>query len=107
MEQENNKWDLRMYKRYVDDTNLIIKVKVHEEQDTTTTDNRMREEANNIKELADSVMPKTIMMEVDLPSNHGGGKMPILDLECWVNKDNNVEKHQFFRKLMTTTKVIM
>ena len=56
MGQENNRWDLRMYKRYMDDANLIVKVRVQPGEGN----NRIKEEANNIKELANSVMLETI-----------------------------------------------
>ena len=102
---KEGRWDMRMYKRYVDDANLAIRIRKQtlEEQAETA---RIKEEANKIKELADTIMPVTITMEVDMPSNHVGGKMPILDLECWVDKEGKI-RHQFYRKPMATTKVMM
>ena len=44
-------------------------------------------------------------MEVDYPSNHLGGKLPILDLEVWV--EGTKVLHRFYKKSMATKMVIL
>ena len=38
-------------------------------------------------EIANTVMPKSIVMEVDFPSAHSSRRIPILDMEVWVRKE--------------------
>ena len=45
-------------------------------------------------------------MEVDFPSNHTNGTLPILDLEVWV-EDGCKILHRFYRKTVASKGVIM
>jgi hypothetical protein len=45
-----------------------------------------------------------IRMEEDFPSNHPSSKLPILDLEVWVEAGQI--RHQFFKKPMANRKVV-
>ena len=38
-------------------------------------------------EMANTVIPKSIVMEVDFPSSHSTFRSPILDTEVWVTKE--------------------
>ena len=51
-----------------------------------------------MKEIANSVMPNAIVMEEDTASAHANGRLPILDMELWV--ENNTLFHQFYKKPM-------
>ena len=56
-----------------------------------------------VKELANSILP-WIQMEEDIPSNHMDGKLPILDLHCWLDREDGVYKihYDFYRKPMAS-----
>ena len=45
-----------------------------------------------------------IIMVEDFPTNHPTGRLPILDLEFWM--ENNHIRHQFYRKPMASRKLI-
>ena len=65
-----------------------------------------KDTANILCGLANTIAPGMIKMEVDYPSNHHNGRLPILDLEVWVDEDNKV-LHQFYKKSMATTMVVL
>ena len=46
-----------------------------------------------------------IQMEEDVPSNHDGGKIPILDLKCWMEVDGE-KRFQHFEKPMAIKLVL-
>jgi hypothetical protein len=89
---------MMMYLRYVDDANVAVvpmpegtkvvdEELVHEEEKveedrTKETDRRV---AEMVRELADQLMPM-IKLEEDFPSNHETKKLPILDLEVWMEE---------------------
>ena len=55
--------------------------------------------AKLLKEIANTIIPM-IKMNEDVPSNYQSGKLPILDLEVWVQ--GNRIYHQFFKKPMAS-----
>ena len=86
-----------MYKRYVDDINIVVK---SVSADTTYNDGRivtMQNHDNNrtepkdkhtmetLQQIANDIHP-SIQLEIDVPSNHKDGKMPILDLKVWLEE---------------------
>ena len=109
--------EIKMYKRYVDDTNIIIKTlnpgqrwdkvaqqikvypdKVEEDQDT---ENDVRT-AREIRKMADSI-DTSIQWEEAVPSKSPGGKLPILDLQCWSEQTEEGSTkiyYAFYRKPM-------
>ena len=94
--------EVKLYQRYVDDLNMAAKIpRITQQQDNKT----LEDKAVQIKQIADTVLPGTITMEIDLPQYHTNNKLPILDLECWVR--NNQILHQFYRKPVASTRVIM
>ena len=56
------------------------------------------------REVANTILP-CIQVEEDVPSAHMSGKMPVLDLEVWVDGDQI--RHQFFRKPVANTKLVL
>ena len=86
---------IEMYKRYVDDINIIIKTK--READESTTIERIKEVGNGIH--------GSIQLEADYPSKYEDNKVPILDLKVWVNEENNVV-HEYYMKPVSSKSVI-
>ena len=93
---------LLLYKRYVDDINMIInKMKAisnkrDEEEDKNIMD-KVRQIANSIHE--------SIQIETDTPAQNKDKKMPILDIKAWTetrtDKDGNKTSkilHEFYHK---------
>ena len=50
-------------------------------------------------------MPTMIVMEEDSPSAHSNRRLPVLDMEFWV--EDNTIYHQFYKKPMASRKVTM
>ena len=95
---DENGLRLRMYKRYVDDVNVVINapragLKFVESEGKVIQDESVAEQEQNIKankrcmalfqKIGNSIYP-SIELEVDYPSRHEDGKLPILDLIVWV-----------------------
>ena len=107
-----------LYQRYIDDLNMALSClppglrlrnnklalvpELVECDKSVSGDVRT---ARLIREIANSVMPSVIIMEEDTPSAHTNGRLPILDMEFWV-EDNSI-LHQFYKKPMATRKVTM
>ena len=73
-----------MYKRYVDDSNQVVKRKQGQ-----TNDEMHRE----LLKIANTVV-KDIEMEIDTCEKHEDGKLPILDLKVWLQENGDlVYKH--------------
>ena len=78
-----------LYKRYVDYLNMALKVK------KTRTDGGGEEAgekldkktARELRIVANSVMPRSVVMEEDFPSNHESGRLPILDMVMLVESN--------------------
>ena len=51
------------------------------------------------------MMPSSIKMKVDIPSNHGNKRLPILDMEMWV--EGNTIHHNHYAKPMASKAIIM
>ena len=107
-----------MYQRYIDDLNmalscippglrfcnnkLVLEPELVESDKTISDDVRT---ARMMKDIANTVMPSMIVMEEDSPSLHTNGRLPVLDMEFWV--EDNLIFHQFYKKPMATRKVTM
>lgn len=105
-----------MYSRYVDDGNMalnatevgarIVQGKVSIQPESIEEDTGIpadKRTAKLISSVANTISPM-IQMEEECPSNHPDGRMPILDLEVWVEKRKI--HHQFFKKPMAGRKVV-
>lgn len=78
---ENN-MILELYKRYVDDSNMVVN-----DLRTDTTDKSVVE---HISKIADSIDP-CIKTTYDYCSNYEDGKVPMLDTKLWIGKSVNDE----------------
>ena len=92
---EKDGMKLIMYKRYVDDINLVVEVKEEEEEKEVWQS--IRDEGNKIHE--------SIQLEEDYPSNYPDKKVPILDIKVWVNEEGKVV-HEYYRKQVSSKAVI-
>ena len=88
--------------RYVDDVNVIVRVENKDHLDKKALEEQT---ANIILNLADSINPGVLKFEVDYPSRNLSGKLPTLDLECWVSGNNQVE-FTFYKKNVSTNNVL-
>ena len=70
--------DMKLYSRYVDDTNLVVKAVNADE-----TENKEEKTMLILQDIANAIHP-SIQVTVDFPSNHENGRMPILDTEQWI-----------------------
>ena len=110
--------EMKMYERYVDDSNQVARVPPHgfkldrermklvpdhnndgggEKED----DERL---AEILKEIANSVMP-CIQMEADWPSKNEDGKLPILDLKVWTNDKGDI-LYTHYEKPMSSKSIL-
>ena len=74
--------ELKMYSRYVDDTNLVIKTKKGGEE--VNIQIRNERSMKRLQQIGNSIQ-RNITVTVDFPSKHENGRMPILDTEQWIN----------------------
>ena len=108
-----------MYQRFIDDLNLVPEVveagwkfcnetrRMIFQEDLVQNDSTVEDDRRTalvIKDIANSVHPM-IQMEEDCPSNHNDGKMPILDLECWMD-DEGIVRFQHYEKPMANKQVL-
>ena len=107
---------LKMYIRYVDDSNLatnplqlgcryennqlVIKKELIEKDKGEKPDKLT---ARILKEIANTIT-KMIQMEEDVASNYTDNKLPILDLKVWLEKEEDLVaiRHEFFKKPMAS-----
>ena len=126
---EDNGLKLRVYKRYVDDINVIMNtpssglrfVDGRVIQDEWVAELEKDVEADRrcmllVQSIGNSIH-SSIELEVDYPSQHGDRKLPILDLKVWLEKKNrevegaqgqpvSVVLHEFFYKDLSSRSVI-
>ena len=79
IERMNNaKLELKMYKRYVDDANVIVN-----DLRTDTTD---EEVIKKVSEIANTI-DKNIKSTYDYGSKYEDGRLPMLDLKLWIGQN--------------------
>jgi hypothetical protein len=111
-----------MYKRYVDDIDTAVVPQQagteYIDGELVVTEERLAEDKDVpidvrtgrlLREIANEVMKPMIKLVEDVPTNHESKKIPILDLEVWVervqHKDLDVRpviKHRFYKKPMAS-----
>ena len=84
-----------MYKRYVDDINLIVEVKNETEE---------KELWREIRSTGDNIH-ESIQLEADFPTNYPDKKVPILDIKVWVDTNGKV-LHEYYCKPVSSKSVI-
>ena len=75
--------ELKMYSRYVDDTDLVIKTK-KEGDEKINIQNREERTMKRLHQIENSIH-WSIRVTLDFPSKHENGRMPILDTEQWID----------------------
>ena len=107
-----------MYKRYVDDLNMAVTVfppgvrfiagkmlLLPEEVEQDEEEEDDRRVARELRKVANTILPRSVVMEEDFPTNHLQEKLPILDMEMWWENDTLL--HQHYTKPMASRSVIM
>ena len=109
-----------MYKRYVDDINMVISAtqpgmrykntKLYLSRNAICEDQGIDADKRTmllIQDIGNDIHP-SIQLEVDFPSNHEDGKMPILDLKVWIEKHeaHAMIMHEFYSKEVSSKNVI-
>eukprot|EP00794_Sanderia_malayensis_P004077 gene4077-4631_t len=101
-----NRIEVQLYSRYVDDINIVAKAindKPSEPRDKVTME-KIQVIANEIHEC--------IKVTIDYPSNHENNRMPVLDVEQWVQPTqcNGATKskilHSHYMKPMASKQVL-
>ena len=97
-----------LYKRYVDDTNMIVvPPKRLEERERAKEGTESQGNGKKVGELcrkiADTVSDM-LKFEEDIGEKYADGKLPILDLKVWLEKEEQGVKikHEFYKKPMTS-----
>ena len=86
---------VQLYKRYVDDINIVLKTKESDDE---------KETLEKVKRIGDKIH-SSIQLEADYPAKYEDKKVPILDLKVWVNEDNKVV-HEYYMKPVASKAVI-
>ena len=87
--------NLQMYKRYVDDINIVVQAKKTDDE---------HEIMEKIKMIGNKIH-KSIQLESDHPTRNEDGKVPILDLKVWINEENKVV-HEYYMKPVASKAVV-
>ena len=98
---KNEGYECKMYKRYKDDVNMVLRKKEKTNQNNI-------EVMNEIKELADSI-DKSLTVKTDISDKYQDRKLPILDLKVWIGNDKEGRKkvlYTHYMKDVSTKKVI-
>ena len=109
--------DMRIYKRYVDDSNQIavvppvgtvydkdsqrLVVQQQQQDPNITEDERL---ADILLDIANSVM-ECVTMEGDTPSKNNDGKLPILEMKVWTDSDG-ILLYQHYEKPVSSKTVL-
>ena len=73
---------LKLYTRYVDDGNIAInKIKNNDNDD----ENPEKVTMNKVKDIANNIH-QSIKVKVDFPSNYRNNRLPVLDMEFWIEE---------------------
>ena len=118
--------DVRLYKRYVDDINTVMVatkvglrydgVNLVGDETSVKADEGIAPDKRTMllfMAVGNSIHP-SIQLEVDYPSQHGDGKLPVLDLKMWVeeNEKNREQRgyqvvmHEFYAKEVSSKSVV-
>ena len=85
---------VQLYKRYVDDINIVLKTKESDDE---------KETLEKVKHIGDKIH-SSIQLEADYPDNYEDNKVPILDLKVWINENKIV--HGYYMKPVASKAVI-
>ena len=96
-----NEIECKLYKRYIDDINVIVKTSVEGGEREKVTMASLKRIANSIDE--------SLTVKTDVTSEHDDGKVPILDLKVWIGKGKNGSMkvlHEHYMKDVSSRMVI-
>ena len=90
---------IHLYKRYVDDMNLMTSIPNDIDIRGGTNEEKEKETVEWMKNAGNTIH-ESIVLETDCPSNHQDRKLPILDLKVWLQETNGRQKimHEFYQK---------
>jgi hypothetical protein len=113
---------LILYARYVDDITLacynirqcwsfdpILDKMVYTDNETVTTVTDEQHTFRVLQAIANSIHPQ-VQLTLDTPGNHTDGKMPVLDLKIWVQRDSHGLQsihHTFYKKEVSSPYTIL
>ena len=66
-----------------------------------------RRTVREFRKVANTILSRSVVMEEDFPSNHTSRKLPILDMQVWVQLQSNVIYHEHYTKPMSSQAVVM
>ena len=102
----NSQIELKLYSRYVDDVDLAT-TKIGSGTEAEKEERTM----TYIQDIANSIHP-SIRVTIDYPTKHANGRLPVLDLEQWIEEIdvNDIKKpqilHSHYMKPMSNKGVI-
>ena len=71
-----------LYRMYVDDLNMVLKETLSAvEEEAEEADKKT---ARHMRMMANTIMPRSMVMEEDYPSRHLERKITILDMQMWI-----------------------
>ena len=97
-EAEKEGIEIIMYKRYVDDISVVARIKEKERETGEEEDEENQERGETKDEMQGMKMlqrignriDESIQLEVDSPSRHKDGKMPLLDVKVWIEENKEI-----------------
>ena len=107
---------MKIYKRYADDSNQmavvpppgsrydVVSGKVVQDENVEVAETEEQRLTRVLKQIADSVQDG-IVMEVDHPENNADGKMPILDMQMWLDEEGFL-LYEHYEKNMSSKLVL-
>ena len=98
---EGNGFQIKMYKRYVDDINIIVSLEPTRNTDIEVEDKTVME---RIKSIGNEIH-QSIQLEDDYPSKYSDRKVPILDVKVWIDDSNRV-LHEYYSKPVSSKFVV-
>ena len=117
---QDNGIQLKLYGRYVDDINTLIRkiepgTRYVENQLISTENGRVEDSLKKddeitmttFKEIAETVH-NSIKLKIDYPSKHNDNKIPILDLKVWVEETESGARimYEHYEKEITSKQVM-
>ena len=84
-----------LYKRYVDDINVVLEMEIEGEIDGQ----RDRDVMEKVRAIANTIHPKT-KATCDYGSNYEDGKLPMLDIKIWIGESTSGESKIMYEHYM-------
>jgi hypothetical protein len=74
-------------------------------EDPHTFADQQQQTARILREIANTILPRSVIMKEDTCPNHTNGRIPILDTEMWV--EGGIIRHSHYFKPMSSTEVVL